>query len=178
MPVGIIWDLQLNLRKKIGICVLLGLGIFAGVCASIKTSYLVNLSSRGDPTWATYDLYIWACTEILLTIVCGSVPAVKPLYDRYISQKSVRSYGSSYEAGTQMGTKKSYTAKKYASVSDDYLSQRDIERDNSDSDIRMDTIITYDRSPGKLSGEDGGRAEARAWSDTTPIIEQEKRVPR
>ena len=116
----------------------------------------------------------------MLTIVCGSIPAAKPLYDRYISKKPAfaGSYGSSDATGSHRDAKKSYNARQYGSRSgnypsrSEYVEQKDINKRN----IRMNTIFTYERGPGKLSGDGGGRAEVRVWSDTTPVIGPEMRA--
>lgn len=80
LPVTLIWKLQLDVKKKVGLAILLGCGIVTGICAAVKTSKLVTLQARSDLTWETYDLYIWTGVEIVLLIVCGSIPALKPLY--------------------------------------------------------------------------------------------------
>lgn len=59
MPITLIWKLQLDVKKKIGLAFLLGCGVLTGVCAAIKTSKLASLASRSDLTWETYNLYIW-----------------------------------------------------------------------------------------------------------------------
>ncbi|MCJ1266413.1 hypothetical protein MMC22_006298 [Lobaria immixta] len=59
LPIPIIWKLHMTLQKRIGLCILLGLGILAGISAAIKTSKLVDLRHRSDLTWATFDLFAW-----------------------------------------------------------------------------------------------------------------------
>ncbi|OCL05545.1 hypothetical protein AOQ84DRAFT_441419 [Glonium stellatum] len=87
MPITLVYRLQLNLRKKVGLCLLLGCGSLTGICAAIKTSKLVSLASRSDLTWGTYELYIWTGLEIVLLIICGSIPTLKPLYAMVKSEK-------------------------------------------------------------------------------------------
>lgn len=59
LPSTIIWSLQLNLKRKVGISAVMGLGVFACICACIKTSKLPELSARGDLTYITVTLWIW-----------------------------------------------------------------------------------------------------------------------
>ena len=50
LPIPIIWRLQIAVRKKLGICGILGLGILAGISSSIKASKLLALRHRSDLT--------------------------------------------------------------------------------------------------------------------------------
>jgi len=88
MPIFIFGRLKMNLKKRLGICGLLGGGIFAAVGGSIKTSLLGSLAARSDITWATYDLFIWNGVEVFLLIVCGSIPPLKILWDRGVQRKT------------------------------------------------------------------------------------------
>ncbi|KAK2609474.1 hypothetical protein N8I77_002971 [Diaporthe amygdali] len=67
--------------KKIGLSVVLGLGIGATAVACLKISYLHVLSSE-DFTWTTPRLTIWTITEATVTIVAACIPVLHPLYDR------------------------------------------------------------------------------------------------
>ncbi|KAF7929960.1 uncharacterized protein EAE97_009557 [Botrytis byssoidea] len=94
-PIMFFGRLKMSMRKKIGICALLGGGIIAAICGSIKISYLTELSARADITWATYDLFVWSGAEAFILIVCGSIPPLKILWDRYISKKTGQTKTSS-----------------------------------------------------------------------------------
>lgn len=86
----------------------------AAICGSIKISYLTELSARADITCkasilqanakaensnidigATYDLFVWSGAEAFILIVCGSIPPLKILWDRYISKKTGQTKTSS-----------------------------------------------------------------------------------
>lgn len=79
IPITLIWKLHLSARKRFGLIVLLGSGIFSGVSAAIKTNQLVTLTARSDLTWETFGLYLWTGIEIFLIIVCGCVPTLRTL---------------------------------------------------------------------------------------------------
>lgn len=49
-PVFIVWDLQMSKRLKFGICILLGIGVFMGICAILKAVQLKAIGSTNDPT--------------------------------------------------------------------------------------------------------------------------------
>ncbi|GAB1316435.1 hypothetical protein MFIFM68171_06645 [Madurella fahalii] len=97
LPMHIIWGLQMRLGRKLTLVALLGLTTFTGVAASVKTSLASkNLGVAADPTWDLYLLAIWASAEIALIVICGSVTAVVPLWDRFVGrqQRSRRGYGT------------------------------------------------------------------------------------
>lgn len=88
LPISFIWKLHMSARKKAGIAVLLGGGVLSGICAAIKTNKLTTLTVRSDLLWSIFELYTWSGTEICLIIMCGCVPAIKLLWDRFFGQKS------------------------------------------------------------------------------------------
>lgn len=83
-PMYIVWGLRIPGRRKYTIMALLGLTTFTGVAASVKTAVAQkSLGAGADSTWDIYVLAMWAATEIMLIIVCGSVPAIFPLWERF-----------------------------------------------------------------------------------------------
>ena len=90
----------MDLKKRVNLCILLGLGIVAGICGIVKMTYLSRLSQHEDITWETYDLILWAGSELFVLVFCGCVPPLKPLWDRHIRKKNpapsgYEAYGSS-----------------------------------------------------------------------------------
>ncbi|KAF2009489.1 hypothetical protein BU24DRAFT_497104 [Aaosphaeria arxii CBS 175.79] len=88
LPITLVWGLQTDLRKKIALCALLGCGALTGICAGVKTSKLLSLNERSDITWETVPLFMWSGIEIILLIVCGSIPALKPIYSICLGKRS------------------------------------------------------------------------------------------
>jgi hypothetical protein len=50
LPITIFYNLTLNLQKKLGLSLLLGLGLVAAICGIIKTKFLASLNARSDLT--------------------------------------------------------------------------------------------------------------------------------
>lgn len=88
LPITLIWKLHLDLRKKIGLALLLGGGVLSGICTAIRTVQVAALTAQSDLSWETFELYMWSSAEVSLIIICGSVPTIKPLWDRFVSRKS------------------------------------------------------------------------------------------
>ena len=80
LPVTILWNLQMPRRKKIIIGSLLGLGVFAGICAAIKVSTLSTLKTDKDTTWIEDVLFIWDTNEINVIIVAACTATLLPLF--------------------------------------------------------------------------------------------------
>ncbi|KAG5980691.1 hypothetical protein E4U55_003774 [Claviceps digitariae] len=86
LPATFFYKLDLTLKKKIGLCALLGMGSLAAICAAAKAKYLYSMSTRSDVTWKAYGLYVWSVMELFLIIMCGSIAPIKPVYDRLLGK--------------------------------------------------------------------------------------------
>lgn len=60
VPIVAFWKLKLDMRTKVGLCLMMGCTLFAAICAIVKTSNLGSLEQLDDFTYATVDLVIWA----------------------------------------------------------------------------------------------------------------------
>ncbi|CAF9923648.1 hypothetical protein IMSHALPRED_005982 [Imshaugia aleurites] len=125
LPTTFVWDLNLKRERKIALSMLLGLGVFAGICSAIKVAYLHDLSSRADFTWATFNLSAWTAAELFLLIVCACVPTLKPVYDLLrenalfsFSYFSSKRYGSNRKSYYGFDGKDSPKKPSYAGHSD------------------------------------------------------------
>ncbi|KAL2856142.1 hypothetical protein BJX68DRAFT_263637 [Aspergillus pseudodeflectus] len=82
-PLFTIYHLQMTRRLKIGLGILLSLGIIcpysAMTAAIIKTINLSCLTSRSDYPWDTVNLVIWIAIEQYLIIVAACIPTLAPL---------------------------------------------------------------------------------------------------
>ncbi|CAG8924032.1 unnamed protein product [Penicillium salamii] len=85
-PVHLFWKLQMKLRIKVALSILMGLGWIAAVCSAVKTYELKALTETTDITWAQSSLIIWASTEAWIVIVVGCVPPIRPLMDRILQR--------------------------------------------------------------------------------------------
>ncbi|KAI1370105.1 hypothetical protein F4677DRAFT_439255 [Hypoxylon crocopeplum] len=100
IPITFVRKLRMSIQTKIGLCVLLGMGVLSGICAVIKTVQSNELSIREDVSWALFPLYAWSSSEIFLNIVCACIPTLKPLYDYVIQSKPLQRSEGSGQAGS------------------------------------------------------------------------------
>ncbi|ESZ98102.1 hypothetical protein SBOR_1481 [Sclerotinia borealis F-4128] len=96
VPASVIMNLNMEMKKRINLTILLGLGLIAAICCIVKTTFLGSLNAHSDLTWKTYDLLVWSGSELFVIIVCGSIPPLKPYWDRWVSGKTPTAYGSGH----------------------------------------------------------------------------------
>ncbi|KAJ5516867.1 hypothetical protein N7527_008427 [Penicillium freii] len=108
----IFWNLNLKLRVKLGLVVLLGLGIFAmaaSVMKAVQTQVLAHADN--DPTVATVNYDRWLYIEAYLVIITASIPCIRSLL-RSVRGRTIETGRSAYElsspyAGNSIPTSRS-----------------------------------------------------------------------
>ncbi|PYH77001.1 integral membrane protein [Aspergillus uvarum CBS 121591] len=93
IPMPIIWHAQLSVKQRVAACALLGLGPLAAACGIVKITYVVRLRSRSDLTWSSLDSSIWSTSELFVTIVCGCIPPMRPVFVHHFGSKKQRFQG-------------------------------------------------------------------------------------
>ncbi|KAN0077824.1 hypothetical protein V8E54_006128 [Elaphomyces granulatus] len=75
-PVTFFWELQLKRSVKIGLCMLMGLGILPGICAICKT---VKFQQLVIATLADIPI-LWATIEMWVVLIVACIPPIRPLF--------------------------------------------------------------------------------------------------
>ncbi|GAB1209138.1 hypothetical protein APSETT445_007904 [Aspergillus pseudonomiae] len=98
LPWFIVWDLNMKQKEKITVACGLSLGIFAGVCGIVRTVALAGLNAS-EYIYDTVPMLIWSATESCVTIMCSTIPVLRPLYVRirYGTKDESNSGNSSYK---------------------------------------------------------------------------------
>ncbi|KAL4734403.1 hypothetical protein BDV11DRAFT_174819 [Aspergillus similis] len=127
-PTVIFWNLNLRLRIKAGLIILMSLGILAMIASIIKTTKyndipgITNLGSTGG-----IELIRWGFAENLIIIITSSVPCIRPLLISSVRKISSAAKSRSYElSGPFTGSKskgRGYTGR------DGETGERDIDGD-------------------------------------------------
>ncbi|KAJ6017688.1 hypothetical protein N7451_001067 [Penicillium sp. IBT 35674x] len=81
LPWFVVWDLNMKRKEKITVAVGLSLGIFAGICGIVRTVALSGLDAS-EYIYDTVPMLIWSATESCVTIMCSTIPVLRPLYIR------------------------------------------------------------------------------------------------
>lgn len=151
-PWFIIWDLNMKRKEKITVACGLSLGVFAGICGIVRTVALNGLNAE-EYIFDTVDMLIWSATESLVTLMCSSIPVLRPLYVRI-------KYGSKGDSSNNSNSYNlpQYSSRKYALGSNGGgIGQRSgnhravitYNKDNaSDETILRDTKLDNDTSGG------------------------------
>jgi hypothetical protein len=83
LPIPLIWHLKVNIRTKVSLIAILSLGLFACVAGIMKSTY--NKTILTDPARFIHDRYsMWNFIELDIGIVAASLPALKPLFSRFL----------------------------------------------------------------------------------------------
>ncbi|KAF5865578.1 hypothetical protein ETB97_003422 [Aspergillus alliaceus] len=97
-PIPIFWNLNLKTRVKIGLIVLLSLGLVAMVASVVKTTKLnqvpsiTNLGASGG-----VELIRWGYVENAIIIITSSIPCIRPLIMSSVKKFSSNGFSRSYE---------------------------------------------------------------------------------
>ncbi|KAL9131323.1 MAG: hypothetical protein Q9217_000702 [Psora testacea] len=96
-PVFFLRNLQVKLRTKIALCLLMGLGVITAVCCTVRTA-LSGAMTDPDITWAITTNVAWRLPEVNIGIVCANAPILRPLYlffrGKLDTSKGARIYNS------------------------------------------------------------------------------------
>ncbi|KXS99627.1 hypothetical protein AC578_9934 [Pseudocercospora eumusae] len=126
LPIPLVWRLQMALRHRIGISLLLSLGFIVTIAGALRTYFIwQSLIGTWDTTWYSYPLWICAAIEIDIAVICACAPALKPLLHVRISRVTSKlseklsfksSRGSSRSRAASRGTLTSSMGKSKSSL--------------------------------------------------------------
>ncbi|KAB2568988.1 hypothetical protein DBV05_g12335, partial [Lasiodiplodia theobromae] len=103
LPIPLVRKLQMPLQQRIGIIILLSMGLLVVVAGVVRTYYIwKGLIASYDETWYTFPLWIAAAVEINLGVICACMPALRPFIKRCVAPafSSVSSRISSLISGS------------------------------------------------------------------------------
>ncbi|KAI1845900.1 hypothetical protein JX265_011204 [Neoarthrinium moseri] len=94
VPLPALRTLQLRSRQKIGIAFVLTMGAFVCIVSIIRLQSLYALLTDADLTKNTVTALMWCILELNLSIIGGSIPALKPFAQRFFPRLLGSSGGS------------------------------------------------------------------------------------
>ncbi|WDK17280.1 integral membrane protein [Colletotrichum graminicola] len=80
MPIPELRRLELTRKKKSAVILLFSLGSFTCITSMVRIRYLSIFVDPFDMTWERVDLVNWSVAEISSALLCGSLPALRPLF--------------------------------------------------------------------------------------------------
>ncbi|KAK1451894.1 hypothetical protein CMEL01_06468 [Colletotrichum melonis] len=104
LPVSIIWMLQMKLRTRIYLIIVLSLGYFAVAMGVIKSVYQIAYGKDMDKTFYQ-SIQFWEFLQLNLGIIAACAPSLKPLVGHALKiSSSDRYHGELYENRRRTGT--------------------------------------------------------------------------
>ncbi|KAH7398467.1 hypothetical protein BKA66DRAFT_592425 [Pyrenochaeta sp. MPI-SDFR-AT-0127] len=86
IPIPMVWRLQVNLQTRIGLAVILSLGLFASAVAIYKTPMQYNFFKETDWSGNGAWYYIWQQVELHVGIIAACLPTLKPIFATFFGQ--------------------------------------------------------------------------------------------
>jgi len=116
LPMPAIKKLNMPRRQKIGLMLILAVGLFTCITTIIRLWALAIVTSSRDPTWDNVGAASWSCIEANVGILCSCLPALKPLvnklFPRLLGSSLSKSTGTS-DSGPSQWTGKGNSSKGY-----------------------------------------------------------------
>ncbi|KAB2571478.1 hypothetical protein DBV05_g9844 [Lasiodiplodia theobromae] len=83
LPVFILSSVQLHLRIKASVAIILALGVVASTATLVRLRYLFSYNNPTDYLYNIANIAIWSIVESGIGLIAGSLPALRPLL-RYV----------------------------------------------------------------------------------------------
>lgn len=83
LPLPAIRQLQLPLRQKIILALILCLGLFTCVISIVRLSTLDAAATSSDTTWDNTGAALWSYLELTVAIVAACLPTLRPFVTRF-----------------------------------------------------------------------------------------------
>ncbi|KAJ8118631.1 hypothetical protein OPT61_g445 [Boeremia exigua] len=97
LPIPTLFSLSLPWNQRIGLVILFSVGGVIVVAGSFRAYWIhYTLFETYDATWEGYNIWIWTAIETNVGVICGCIPALKPLLFR----TRARAQGSKYANGS------------------------------------------------------------------------------
>ncbi|KAH7329513.1 hypothetical protein B0I35DRAFT_448605 [Stachybotrys elegans] len=159
LPVGVVLPLQIPRRQKISLLFLFATGGFVIAAAIQRTVIMPPLLAAYDYTWLLSEQFIWSYVEVNAGILCASVPAMKPLFMRYLPWLVMSRLRSSQENSARYATgsgmdKQSKNRKPYGQAFELHSRPEDEARSSKEDDEAM--LWETKRSSNKTEAKDMG----------------------
>jgi len=164
LPVPTLFSLSLPWTQRIGLVILFSVGGVIVVASSFRAYWVhYTLFETYDATWEGYQIWVWTAVETNVGVICGCIPALKPL----LFPNRARQQGSRYGYGSQNSRRR----EKVTPVLDQVeLDTRKL-TENDDSQLGTE-IISVHHAPSErpMSGDTHNTDKSRYEVD----IEQQK----
>ncbi|KAH8692471.1 hypothetical protein GQ44DRAFT_765335 [Phaeosphaeriaceae sp. PMI808] len=77
LPIPQIWNLQLSLKKKIGVLLMFSVGTFVTIVSILRLRAFTYFAKTTNVTWDFIDASLWSIIEWEVGIICSCMPAMR-----------------------------------------------------------------------------------------------------
>ncbi|PQE32665.1 integral membrane protein [Rutstroemia sp. NJR-2017a WRK4] len=110
MPLPMIWNLRMNMRKKFALLGIFTVGVFVIITSIIRLIALFSIDSK-DLSFTQVEGGVWTYMEEGIGITCGNLPLLQPLFKHYFSSHTSHSHSHSEHNSPNYYVQSSITAK-------------------------------------------------------------------
>lgn len=123
-PIKLVLGLQMSFKKKITVCIMLGIGGLAVLCSVVRMGYILNYTKGTDMTWDAVEVSAWGHLEVTLAVASACLPALRPLFTKFfpnlMSSRTGHSRTRSHAwTGDKLGGTAKFTSSKSGAVRTD-----------------------------------------------------------
>ncbi|KAK4225623.1 hypothetical protein QBC38DRAFT_510919 [Podospora fimiseda] len=105
MPVTFLRNLQIPLRERIVIAILMGLGVFASAASIVKAVIAANFGKGPDPNLEGINMGTWSVVEEQVAFIAACVPCLRKPFKRVLQKFGLASVSAATkQTGNGYGT--------------------------------------------------------------------------
>lgn len=135
IPIRLLWNLQMPLKKKVMLGSILSLSVFMVIIAIIRTTMAPLPNGVLDTSWIVF----WQGMEAVVAVLMVSLTAFRGLFGDTVAKRSARKKGASAEtplfnASAENGSKQKSAKKRHSLYDEENIRLTDVESRNSKRD--------------------------------------------
>ncbi|KAK8055260.1 hypothetical protein PG993_000487 [Apiospora rasikravindrae] len=181
LPIAMLWNVQINLRTKISVAVLLSTGLVAGIALILRASNVRDIAISADFLHDTVDVATWSVLEPALGIIAGCIATLRPLFKNFglsglkrsMRYNSSNNKKQSHSGNSSTGAGGSGPSRRMTRPSNGvhYNNNRNMLRlDDMDDDEEDLVVIDDDRNKGELDLELAPTNKTKIGTTTTTTV--------
>ncbi|KAE8146654.1 hypothetical protein BDV25DRAFT_143484 [Aspergillus avenaceus] len=90
LPAILCWNLRISSREKVALGSIFVVGYMTAVIAAVRTYFIVKMYYYSyDATWNSWYCWLLAMMEVLIALICSSLPAVRVFFSQYKNSLSI-----------------------------------------------------------------------------------------
>ena len=127
-PIVILRKVQISFRSKVGLCLLMGLGVITGALSIVRT-ILNGQNEPPDPTWDSIPNWYVRTWEVFFGIAAACIPTLSPGY-KWLAAR-VRAGFTKLSGGSDKSAMTSSTSKKWTPPKPSAFLRNTLKRDTT-----------------------------------------------